>query len=71
MHMLSFKDGSSPFEFIEILQLLTISYAFKGSVSLTCSVLFSTQPFFTYSLKGVLWDAEVILFIGLFHKDDD
>lgn len=39
-------------------------------MSVTWLVPFSTQPFFTYSLKGILWDAEVILLIGMFHKDD-
>lgn len=68
MHMLSFKDSSNPFEFIETIWLLNISYVFKGDESLIWLVPFSTQSFFTYSQKGILQDTAVILVIGLLHK---
>lgn len=71
MHMLSFKNGSNSFEFIEAIQLLNMSSAFKGNVSLLWLVPFSTSSFFTYSQKGILQDAAVILVIGLLCKDDD
>lgn len=70
MHMLSFKDGSNPFEFIETIQLLTISYVLRDRCLSHGQFLFLLSFFFMYSLKGILWDAEVILFIGFFHKDD-
>lgn len=52
MHMLSFKDGSNPFEFIETIQLLNISYVFKGDESLIWLVPFSTQSFFYLFTKA-------------------
>lgn len=71
MHMLSFKDNSNPFEIIETIQLLNISYVFKGYSSLIWLVPFSTQSFFTYSQKVIPQDAAVILVIGLLYKDGD
>lgn len=45
MHTLSSKDSSNPFEFIETIQLLNISYLFKGYACLVWLVPCSTQPF--------------------------